>query len=198
MAEMRPTALFLILVSMLCAAAPEAPRPEVPRKAADYAIQTAPDKYIWTNQYAGKTVVLAFILTDCSHCQFTTGLLNAIQKDYGERGVQVLESAINPMSALHIPEFTKQFQPAFPVGYNDQKYAAKFLGYPEDDPMFMPQIVMIDRTGMIRAQFSGDDTRLLKDVQDKTLREALDQTLGAVQAAQKKGQTANRPSAPKQ
>jgi thiol-disulfide isomerase/thioredoxin len=190
MAEMRPTALFLILVSMLCAAAPGAPRPEVPRKAADYAIQTAPDKYIWTNQYAGKTVVLAFILTDCSHCQFTTGLLNAIQKDYGERGVQVLESAINPMSALHIPEFTKQFQPAFPVGYNDQKYAAKFLGYPE--------IVMIDRTGMIRAQFSGDDTRLLKDVQDKTLREALDQTLGAVQAAQKKGQTANRPSAPKQ
>jgi hypothetical protein len=193
MAEMRPTALFLIFVSMLCAAGPD-----VPRKASDYAIQIAPDKYIWTNQYAGKTVILAFILTDCSHCQFTTGLLNAIQKDYADRGVQVLESAVNPMSALQIPGFKEQFKPAFPIGYNDQKYAAKFLGYPEEDPMFMPQIVIIDRTGTIRAQFAGDDTRLLKDVQDKTLRAALDQTSGTAQPAQKKGQTANRPPAPKQ
>jgi hypothetical protein len=191
MSEMRSTAFILLFSSLVCAAGPE-----VPRKAADYGIQTAPEKYIWTNQYAGKTVVLAFILTDCSHCQFTTGILNAIQKDYADRGVQVLESAINPMSALHIPDFVAQFKPAYPIGYNDQGYAAKFLGYPENDPMFMPQIVFIDRTGTIRAQFAGDDMKLLKEVQDKTLRGALDQTLTAAPSTQKKGQTAIRPSAP--
>ena len=199
--KMKRSAFLLFCISILtadlAAAGPGETLPQVPRKASAYAIQTAPEKYIWTNEYEGKTVVLAFILTDCSHCQFTTGLLNAIQKDYADRGVQVLESAINPMSALHISDFVSKFKTTFPVGYNEQMYAAKFLGYPENDPMLMPQIVFIDRTGTIRAQFAGDDPRLPKDVQDKTLRDVLDQTLKAAPAGQKKGQTANRPSAPK-
>jgi peroxiredoxin len=189
---MKPLVLLLTFSAMLAAGAPE-----VPRQAPEFGVQTGPEKYIWLNQYSGKTVVLAFILTDCSHCQFTTGLLNGIQKDYAGKGVQVVESAIETMSALHIPEFVAKFKPGFPVGYDEQGYAAKFLGYPENDPMLMPQIVFIDRAGMIRAQFAGDDPRLLKDVQDKTLREALEQTLTPGQPAQKKGQTATRPSAPK-
>ena len=58
---------------------------EIPRKAIDCAVQTGPSKYIWLNEYAGKTVILAFILTDCPHCQFTTGILNKVQKDYAIR-----------------------------------------------------------------------------------------------------------------
>jgi len=189
---MRRLALFLLLSTL-----PIAAGPEIPRNAPEFAIQTGQQKYIWLNQYAGKTVILAFILTDCSHCQFTTGLLNGIQKDYAVRGVDVVESAIETMSALHIPDFVAKLKTTFPVGYNELTYAAKFLGYPENDPMLMPQIVFIDRTGVIRAQFAGDDPRLLKDVQDKTLRDTLDQTLKEAQPAQKKGQTAIRPSAPK-
>ena len=161
--------------------------PEIPREASEFAIQTGPGKYTWLNQYEGKTVILAFILTDCSHCQFTTGLLNGIQKDYADRGVEVVASAIETMSALHIPDFVAKFKPAFPVGYDDLTYAAKFLGYPENDPMLMPQVVFIDRTGMIRAQFTGDDTRLLQDVQDKTLRDTLDQMLKGALQTQKRG-----------
>jgi peroxiredoxin len=171
--------------------------PEIPRKAPEFAIQTGPEKYIWLNQFAGKTVVLVFILTDCSHCQFTARLLNEIQKDYADRGVQVVASAIDTMSALHIPDFVAKFKTAFPVGYNEGNYAAKFLGYPENDPMLMPQIAFIDRNGAIRAQFAGDDTRLLTDVQDKTLRETLDETIKDAQPAQKKGQAATRPSTSK-
>jgi peroxiredoxin len=186
--KMRATipALFAVLASL----AAQAAGPEIPRKAAEFAVQTAPQKYIWLRDYAGKTVVLAFILTDCSHCQFTTGLLNGIQKDYAAQGVQVVESAIDTMSALHIPAFVAKFKTTFPVGYNEQSYAAKFLGYPENDPMFMPQIVFIDRGGTIRVQFAGDDPGFLEPVQDKTLRGALDKTL-------KEGQTAAGPPAPK-
>jgi len=194
---MKKSAIFLLFSSVLLAAGPE-----IPRKATEFAIQTGQDKYIWLNQYLGKTVVLAFILTDCSHCQFTTGLLVGIQKDYADRGVNVVESAIELMSALHIPNFVTKFRTTFPVGYNELTYAAKFLGYPENDPMLMPQIVFIDRNGIIQAQFAGDDSRLLSGVQDKTLRDALDRTIkdGMIkegEPAQKKGQTATRPSAPK-
>ena len=35
------------------------------------------------SQYKGKVVVMAFILTTCSHCQRTTGYLNKLQKELG-------------------------------------------------------------------------------------------------------------------
>ncbi len=168
----------------------------VPRKAPAFGIQTAPEKYIWLSDYSGRPVILAFILTDCTHCQYTTGLLGKIQRDYADSGLQVIESAIDTMSALHIPEFLKKLNPPFPVGYNDQDYAATFLGYGATDPMFAPQIVFIDKAGMIRAQFGGDDPKLLKEVQDKTLRETLDQMLKPVGQENKKGPAASRPPAP--
>ena len=75
--------------------------------------------------------MLAFILTDCSHCQFTTGLLKGIQKDYAPKGVEVLESAIETMSALHIPDFVKKMGVTFPVGYNEQNSWLSFWVYPK-------------------------------------------------------------------
>jgi|HubBroStandDraft_1064217.scaffolds.fasta_scaffold336879_2 peroxiredoxin len=162
---------------------------DVPRKATDFAIQTGPGKYIWLSDYAGKTAILTFILTSCPHCQFTTGILNGIQKDYAGRGVEVVESAIEPMSSLHIPDFVKKLGVLFPVGYNEQSYAAKFLGRGETEPMLMPQMVFIDAKGMIRAQYSGDDPGLAEGIQEATLRNKLDEIL--------KGQAAVRPPARK-
>jgi len=170
-------AAILLLAASLFAAGSEVFTPQVPRPAGNFAVQTGPDKYIWLSEYSGKTVILAFILTDCTHCQFTTGLLNKIQHDFADRGVQVLASAIDSMSALKLPDFQKKFQPVFPLGYNDLKYATTFLGYAENDPMFAPQLVFIDRTGVIRAQFGGDNPALDKAIQDATLRAALDMTL---------------------
>src|ERR1700710_1029814 len=107
---MKRPVLFLF-IAMTFAALSHGEKPEVLRKAPEFAIQTGPDKYIWLNQYAGKTVILAFVLTDCSHSQFTTGLLNGIQRDYAGQGVQVVESAVESMSSLHIPDFVAKFRP---------------------------------------------------------------------------------------
>ena len=173
---------------MFLVSAAFAQEPQVPRKAANLAIQLGPDKYTWLSEYSGKTCVLAFILTTCPHCQFTTGILNRIQSDYKGRNVQVLVSAIEPMSSLNIPDFQKKFLPAFPVGYNEESYAAKFLGRAPNDPMLMPQLAFVDRNGMIRVQYAGDDKALSKDIQEKSLRDALERTI-------KEGQTTVRSSA---
>lgn len=148
----------------------------LPRKAGDFAIQTGPDKYTWLNQYQGKTLLVAFILTYCQHCQKTTGILNAIQKDYAAKGVQVLGSAIEDMASLHLGDFDKQFHPAFPVGYDDRRYLMKFLGLPVDDNLMMPTLVFIDKNGMIRTIVQGDDPVFTGD-QDKNLRQILDKTI---------------------
>ena len=179
----RQAALAVLCASLLAAAA------ELPRKATDFAIQTGPDKYTWLSDLSGKTVVMAFILNTCPHCQFTTGILNRIHKDYADKGVVVLESAIEPMSSLHIPDFVKKLGVTFPVGYNEQNYAGKFLGKEENAPMMMPQVVMIDSKGMVRAQFAGDDTIFAEGIQETTLRDTLDGILKG-QAAPK--QPANK------
>lgn len=197
-------AVRAVLPSLMCLAVGCVPLlaggAPVPRKAPAFGIQTGPGQYIWLSDYAGRPVILAFILTDCSHCQYTTGLLSKIQREYADKGLQVIESAIDSMSSLHIPDFLKKLNPPFPVGYDDQNYAATFLGYGATDPMFAPQLVFIDRNGMIRAQFGGDDPKLLKEVQEKTLRETLDEALkvgGQDSGTTKKGPAASRPPAPK-
>jgi Redoxin len=186
------TALLFLAISGFFALAQE---PQAPRKASDLAIQTAPNRYIWLSQYSGKTCVVAFILTGCTHCQFTTGVLNHIQKDYANRNVQILATAIEPMSSLHIPDFQKTFAPAFPVGYNDQAYVATFLGRAPNGPMMMPQLAFVDRNGVIRAQYAGDDPALNKDIQERSLREALEKTIKAGQTTLRHNQ--ERSSAPK-
>jgi hypothetical protein len=156
-----------------------AQQPHVPRKASDIGIQTGTDKYVWLSEQSGRTCVLAFILTTCPHCQFTVGLLNKIQKDYADKGVVVLATAVEPMSSLHIPDFVKEFKPQFTVGYNEESYIQKFLGRPESEPMFFPQLAFVDKNGMIQAEFAGDDPALAKDIQEKSLRDTLEKTLKA-------------------
>jgi thiol-disulfide isomerase/thioredoxin len=171
------TVLPLLAVLMGLSFSISGQEPAVPRRASDIGIQIGTDKYLWLSENNGKTCVVAFILTTCPHCQFTIGLLNKIQKDYADKGVQVMASAIEPMSSLHISDFKRQFQPQFPIGYNEQSYIQKFLGRPDNDPMFMPQLAFVDRNGIIRAQYAGDDPALGKDIQEKSLREALEKTL---------------------
>jgi len=173
---MRRVILFLP-IAWLVAGSLLAAGPEVPRPAGNFAIQTGPDKYIWLSDYPGKTIILSIVLTDCVHCQFTTGILNAIQRDYADRGVQVIETAIDAMASLHLADFQKKFQPEFPRGYDELRYAMKFIAWPDTEAMFAPQLIFIDRTGIIRAQFGGDNPALDKALQDATLRAALDKTL---------------------
>ncbi len=167
----------LLLAGTVLFAQTGAPTPKIPRPASNFAIQTAPEKYTWLSEFQGKTCLLAFIETTCPHCQFTTGILNKIQTEYAAKGVTVIASAIEPMSSLHIPAFQKQFQPKFPVGYNELGYVAKFLGLPENDPFFVPQIVIIDKSGVIRAHLTGDSPEMIQDSQEKNLKALLDKVL---------------------
>jgi peroxiredoxin len=183
---MKPVALLTLLAGVLLASGAA-----IPRKAPPFIIQTVPPKGIFLNRYAGKTIVLAFVLTDCSHCQFTTRLLNSIQKDYASRGVQVVESALDTLAAARVADFRKKLVTNFPVGFNRQDDAARFLGYDKGVPMIMPGVVFIDRNGIIQAQLDGEDKALASSDQDKNLRLILERTI-------KQGEKPSRPPASKE
>src|SRR5215471_13432810 len=100
---------------------------EIPRTAPELAINLAPNKQIKLSEFRGKTVVLAFILTYCSHCQAVIRGLIKDQQELGPKGLQVLACAIEDMAATAVPGFIRQFSPNFPVGYGTSTQAMQFL-----------------------------------------------------------------------
>lgn len=157
---------------------------KLPRPAPNFTINIIGGQDIKVSQYKGKVCVLAFILTTCPHCQKTVGLLSAIQKEYGPRGVQVIASAIEDMAKMNVPDFIKRFAPPFPVGFNTQTEADGFLQNPVIYRLYMPQLVFMDREGNIRAQHPGED-RAFWDDQDKHIRDQIDALLKEAPAHQK-------------
>jgi peroxiredoxin len=155
-----PVRHFPWLAAAACIAALAA---QLPRPAPDFAIRTDAGPPIQLAQYRGKVVVLAFILTTCPHCQRAVGVLSKMQKEYGSQGLQVLGSATEAAAPSNLPAFMERFQPAFPVGFSNHEAAVAFLQHPEKALMLMPQVVFIDRKGVIRAQYEGGDKFLVEN-----------------------------------
>ena len=144
----------------------------LPRKAAELQIQMNGAKPIELSEYRGKPVVLAFILTTCPHCQYTTGLLVKLQTEFVSKGLQVIECAMNDGAAADVPNFIKRFQTNFPVGYStDQLGVLSFLQHPQTAIPHMPMLAFIDRHGVIREQYQGIDAMLSDEAtQEENLR----------------------------
>jgi thiol-disulfide isomerase/thioredoxin len=162
-----------ILASLCVAAAVSASAGEVPRTPPPFTIQRVGDSPLPLSKYRGKVIAVAFIFTTCPHCQNLTKILTTIYHDYQGRGVEILECAFNDNPA--VPEFIKQFAPPFPVGYADRNSVYAYLQYSLMQPIYVPHIVFLDRTGVIRGDFPGESGFFQNP--DKSVREELDQLL---------------------
>jgi thiol-disulfide isomerase/thioredoxin len=180
-------ALFSAMAPMISAA-------NLPRKAPELAINIVGGKPLLLSQYKGKVVAVVFILTYCSHCQKTVRLLSKAQADYGARGFQVVASAIEENAAAAVPGFLRTFNPPFPVGYNVHTVATDFLQYPVMLILKMPGLAFVDREGTIRAQYTGEDAFFAEGVDEKNLRDKIEELLKDGAPAVKK--TASRKSVP--
>src|SRR5579864_1244147 len=188
MLSRRCCALFLCLA----AAALGATSDKAPRPSPDFAISLNDGSQIHLSQYRGKVTVVAFILTYCPHCQYTAEILSRLQKEYGPRGFQVVASAIEDMASMVVPDFIKKFQPGYPVGFNQRPEVLEYLQHPVMYQLMMPQVAVIDRQGMIRAQFAGNDKFFDKPEQEKNFRALLEPLLKEGAAAETHRKTAGK------
>jgi len=164
-----------ILTALSVAVAVSAGAGEVPRPSPPFSIQRVGDAPLPLSKYRGKVVAVAFISTTCPHCQNLTKVLSGIYKDYEPRGVEILECAFNEDAVL--PAFIKQFDPPFPVGYGKRSDVYAYLQYSviEQKPVYVPHMVFLDRTGVIRGDYPGEDA-FFQDA-DKNIRAELDKLL---------------------
>jgi peroxiredoxin len=153
---MRSSRWFPAAAVLLGLLLPTALGADLPRKAPDFTIHMVDGKPLTLGQYKGRVVILAFILTSCTHCQAAVRVLSKLQNEYGPRGLQVLASAIEQDSQNHVRLFVRNFAPPFPVGYNTGAEAGNVL-QPTGKLPLMPLLGVIDRQGGLRAQHEGEE-----------------------------------------
>jgi cytochrome oxidase Cu insertion factor (SCO1/SenC/PrrC family) len=171
--QIRYTLAPLVCLGLIAQAASTEPPA---RPSPEFKIRLTPSGDFSPTDYKGKVVVLACILTTCPHCQAAVGMLSGLQREYGERGLQVLAVAFNPMANMLVPDFIKQFHPNFPVGWAEHQEVLNYLNHSTILPLYSPTFVFIDRKGMIRYQRLGDDPLMIAD-QEKNTRAAIEELL---------------------
>jgi len=83
-----------------------------------------------------------------------------------------------------VADFVERFQPAFPVGFDELQPTEDYLQHPSMLRLLMPQVMFIDRDGVIRAQYGGDD-QFFADNQEQNLRAQIEALLKPARPAKK-------------
>ncbi|MFM2124241.1 MAG: hypothetical protein RL328_692 [Acidobacteriota bacterium] len=145
--------LLFTLGLTLQAAAP------VPRPAPEFKIHEPSGKDTMLSSLKGKVVVVQFLFTWCPHCQATAQWLSKLKAELGPKGLEVVGVAFNeeqmmtPNDAANKADMAKFSEFAkFPVGMSKKTPVLSFLGLSVMDGYGVPQLVVIDKKGVIQAQ----------------------------------------------
>jgi peroxiredoxin len=161
---------------------PAVAQPPVPRPAIDFQMLSPSGKTVKLSDYRGKVVVVQFLYTTCTHCQATARMLNSLEQELGPRGLRILGIAFNPdvqQGPESIEDFIRSNRVAFPVGAASRDRVLGYLGVSVMERFVVPQIVIVDRHGSIRAQskFMGSpelqEESYLRPLLDRLLQERL-------------------------
>lgn len=143
------TYLIALLVALLAGASTLRAQGSVPRPAPELKIVEASGRTTMLSNLRGRVVLLAFISTQCPHCQKASVIFEQLSHEFPGR-LQVAEVAFD--EGGDTAAFAKRFSLSFPVGAATSDQAHDFLGLARGARLGTPQVVAIDRSGMIRAQ----------------------------------------------
>ena len=139
--------LLVLAASALVAAAP------VPRKSLDFTVFEPSGKQTSLSNFQGKVVVMEFLLTDCPHCMRVARMIAKLDKELGPRGFQPVGIAFdNDISGKKVAAFSQRLGITYLTGYASSLAVDRYLGRKATDRFMVPQIVVVDRKGIIRAQ----------------------------------------------
>lgn len=158
---------LIAAASWLVAAAP------VPRKAPVFAYVDAGGGEAQLSSLKGKVVVVELLLIRCPHCWRLAQTIGKLHQELGARGFQPIAIAFDSdASGPLVKDFAANAKIGYPVGYTTADKVDGFLGRQEKERFQVPQLVVIDRAGMIRAQSRPTGEVKLED--EATLRGLLD------------------------
>jgi peroxiredoxin len=125
--------------------------PPVPRSAKEFDFVEPSGQHILLSSLRGKVVIVQGLLVTCPHCQAYSQVLTKMQNEYGPRGFQAMGIAYD-VDAAKAQSYVTQYHVGFPVGYAPVDTMLSFLGFSTIERFTVPQVVIIDRKGVIQAQ----------------------------------------------
>ena len=171
------TSMVLGLVVATCAISALAqPQAQVPRKSPELSIsEPSSGKSTSLSSFKGKVVVLEFFFFQSEHCMHVAQILNKLNRDLGSRGFQPVGIVFDPPKVATsaekvIPSLVDYFKLTYPVGFASKGDVDTYLGRTGNELLPIPQVVVIDRAGMIRA-VTGERTN--PKLEDETSLRAL-------------------------
>jgi hypothetical protein len=102
----------------------------------------------------------------CPHCQAAARLNSKLQQELGPRGLQVVGIAFNEEAQTNpqtIHDFVATNHVGFPVGVASRDAVLRHLGISIMERFVAPQIVILDRNGVLRAQSAFMGSAELQD-----------------------------------
>jgi len=148
-----------VLVFVLSLAASGVASDPLPRRSPDFVINEPSGAATHLSGFKGKVVVVEFLFLRSAHCLRVADTMNKLYKELGPRGLQAVAIAFPaPGSNADGPlvnEMAKFLKLTYPAGYSTADDVDRYLNRGKDDILNIPQVVVIDRAGMIRAQSGG-------------------------------------------
>jgi len=151
---LRRFALTLLLVAACFAArgtrSAHAATSLVHKRAPEFIRTDLDHKRLDLNAYRGKVVLLNFWATWCAPCQVEMPSFVAWQTEYGPRGFQVIGISLDDDPVL-VRSLYSKLRLNYPVAMGDAKLGDLYGGV-----LGLPVTYLIDRHGMIQAEYQGE------------------------------------------
>jgi peroxiredoxin len=124
-----------------------------PRKSPEFNISEPSGQQTALSSFKGKVVVVEFLLTNCPHCMRVAKMLGKLQGELGPQGLQTIGVAFDSnINGEAVTKFSRDLGVTYLVGTSSSAEVDSYLGRAATERLMVPQIVVIDRTGVIRAQ----------------------------------------------
>jgi cytochrome c biogenesis protein CcmG/thiol:disulfide interchange protein DsbE len=119
------------------------------RKAPEFARRDLNGRTLDLARLRGKVVLLNFWATWCAPCQAEMPVFSKWQRQYGSRGLQVIGISMDDTGAP-VKKLVERLNVDYPVAMGDAKLGERYGGV-----LGLPLTYLIDRSGVVRAQFQG-------------------------------------------
>jgi peroxiredoxin len=166
----------LVLATSALAAAAQ----DLPRDAPEFTIAQPDGTTTMLSSLKGRVVVMEFLFMRSEHCLRVAQTLNALQGELGAQGFQPIGIVFDPPNnrptgTQLLSAMRSYFKLQFPLGYASKAAVDSFLARAPDQVLNIPQVVVIDRGGNIRAMSGsrGGDPNLEEVTSLRTVIERL-------------------------
>ena len=119
-------------------------------KAPEFVRRDLNGKRLDLRSFRGKVVVLNFWATWCAPCQLEMPVFSKWQQHYGPQGLQIVGISMDDNSPP-VRRLVAKFKLNYPVAMGDARLGERYGGV-----LGLPLTYLIDRVGVVRAQFQGE------------------------------------------